>query len=101
MRLSQLSSDEFDERVAQLDLSTPTRAGPNTYLSTPSNGNDDDSLELALNLSCLPVDIFDEQVGELNLQEARPSVEDVLAMFLARISNSVRTPHFPCVPSDY
>jgi len=94
-RMSQLSSDAFDELAAQLcaQKSAPVDA------ALPS----EDDLETVLKLSCLPADIFDEQVGTLCPQkEARPSVQDVPALFLRRISGSeVRMSHLPRASSHH
>jgi hypothetical protein len=130
LRLPQLSSDDFDEQIAQLPPEasasanhiyrprTPTsddkedlalalrlsllpfneqvtslhRAG-STFVSedarssTLPNESDEGDVELALILSQLPADTFDEKVSELNrLRESRMTVEDSLASLLAAMS---------------
>jgi hypothetical protein len=60
LRLSQLSSDEFDEQVAQVHPERSASASDKPCSLTPSKEDEEDDLELALKLSQLPANTFDE-----------------------------------------
>ena len=54
---------------------------------TPPNESDEDDLELALNLSQLPADIFDEHVNELSRRRGlSATLEDALASLFTTTS---------------
>jgi hypothetical protein len=86
LRLSQQLPGADDEQAAQ--------ALSQLSASTPPNQNDDDDLELALTLSQLPAEIFDEQVGELN-REARGAAEGASSAISHNSHSEVRTRHHP------
>jgi len=72
-----LSSDGFDKEVPHLG-SIPKRYPPTgeAHPTTSPVVDNECDIELALTLSQLPADLFDEQVMELNRRkEARPSME--------------------------
>ena len=55
--------------------------------SAPPSESDEDALELALNLSQLPSDIFDEQVEELSRRMGpHAGLESALASFFTLVS---------------
>jgi len=89
LRLSQLSSDDFDKEVSHLQYPPTGEAHP----TTPPIEDNEYDLELALTLSQLPADLFDEQAMELNRRkDDRPSMEETLALSHTAISPSeVRT----------
>jgi hypothetical protein len=77
-----LSSDDFAKAVPHLHskLYSPTATGEAHPTTPPAEDNECD-LELALALSQLPADLFDEQAMELNRRnEGRPSIEGTLAL---------------------
>lgn len=88
MRLSQLSSDDFDEQVARLHRIGPAPASKKACSSTSPNEGDEDDLELALNLSQLPADdVFDGHASELGRGGESPTaIENNLASFLMAMS---------------
>ena len=84
LRLSQLSSDE---QVTRLHCMESASAGEKASSSAPPNEGDEDDLELALNLSQLPADLFDEQVNELSRRVGpHAALEGALASLLTAMS---------------
>jgi hypothetical protein len=83
LRLSQLSSDDFDEQIAQLPPEGSASANHTSRSRTPTgDGDDKDDLALLLRLSQLSSDDFDEQVPRLYRLESAPVIEK------ARLSTS-------------
>lgn len=66
LSLSLISSDDLDKQVAPPHSTGSAPAGEEIPLSITPNESDTDSLDLALILSQLPADVFDEQVSGLN-----------------------------------
>jgi hypothetical protein len=87
LRLSLLHSNDLVEQLTQLHHTGSASASEEARSSTPPNDSDENDLEIALNLSQLPADIFDEQVSELDRpKELHTAIEDSLASWLAAMS---------------
>jgi hypothetical protein len=87
LRQTLLPSNDFDEQLTQLHHTGSASASEEARSSTPPNDSDENNLEMALNLSQPPADIFDERVSELNRPKELPTAtEDSLASSLAAMS---------------
>jgi hypothetical protein len=80
LRLSLLTSDDFDEQVARLHRMGSVTASEKAYSSTPPNETGENDLGPALNLSQWLADILDEQVSGLDRRrDSRTAIENSLA----------------------
>ena len=73
LRLSQPSADDFDQQV-QVDRVESASTREQAHPSPPPNESDED--ELALNMSQLPADVFDEQAIEINRQNGSNTADE-------------------------
>jgi hypothetical protein len=94
LRSLQLSSYDLDE-ASRLDFKAGGSTGGGAHLNIPPDKNDEGDIELALNLSKLPADIFDEEASERNRRrEVLTAAEETIASLRPAISPSeVRTRH--------
>jgi hypothetical protein len=86
---SQVSSGAFNEQLTQLHPqgSTLASGSENAHSFTHADEIDDEDVQLHLNLSQLPADIFDEQVRELTPQRGGGVTDEVtLASLRAALS---------------
>ena len=87
LRLSQLSSEDFDKQVARLHHIESAVTREEAYSSPPPKSDEDD-LELALIMSQLPVD---EQAIEINRQKGFHTADENSASRAATSPPEVRT----------
>jgi hypothetical protein len=93
LMLSQLSSDDsddyddFDDFDEQVTGPHPMESAMTSKQALPCESDEDD-LELALNMSLLPADIFDELAIEIDRQKGSHTADENLASMAAGISPS-------------
>jgi hypothetical protein len=92
LRLSELSSDDFDTQVARLHHIESAPANEEPRSCTPRDESEEVDLELALDLSQLLADIFDERAsGHNRTGESRAAVDDLASLLTTLSLLEVRT----------